>query len=374
MGETPTGETLKKTPLYDAHVALDGKLVPFAGFEMPVQYPAGIMAEHTAVRTTAGLFDVCHMGEFVLRGAQALDLIQKITVNDASALDVWQAQYSAMCLETGGIIDDLLVYRGPDHFMLVVNASNKEKDLDWVLENAASFDVEITDKSDDTALLAIQGPVAAEILQGLTDTRLDEIGYYRFGLGAVAGIEGVISRTGYTGEDGFELYIPAGGGMDLWNALMEAGESEGLIATGLGCRDSLRLEMGYALYGNDLDEEHTPLESGLGWITKLDKGDFIGRDALVQQKEAGVTRRLVGLKLTDRGFPRHGYPIVSEDEDVGVVTSGVVSPSLGIGVAMGYVPTDLSAKGTEVGIRIRNKVIPAMVQRPPFYTEGSVKR
>jgi aminomethyltransferase len=368
------GEALKKTPLYEAHVALSGKLVPFAGFEMPVQYPTGIIAEHTAVRTDAGLFDVCHMGEFVLSGPQALDLIQKITVNDASKLDVWQAQYSAMCLESGGIIDDLLVYRGPDHYMLVVNASNKEKDLAWVQEHAPAFDVEVADKSDETALLAIQGPKAAKILQGLTETDLEGIGYYRFALGAVSGVEGVISRTGYTGEDGFELYIPVEAGMELWNALMEAGEGHGLMATGLGCRDSLRLEMGYALYGNDLDDEHTPLESGLGWITKLDKGDFIGREALVSQKEAGVTRRLVGMTLQDRGFPRHGYPVAVDGEDVGEVTSGVVSPSLGVGIAMGYVPAEMAKSGTDLGIRIRNKVIPAVVQRPPFYTLGSVRR
>jgi len=367
-------EALKKTPLYEAHLSLGGKLVPFAGFEMPVQYPAGITAEHHAVRTSAGLFDVCHMGEFVLRGPQALDLIQRITINDASALDVWQAQYSAMCLESGGIIDDLLVYRGPDHYMLVVNASNKAKDLAWVQKHAPAFDVEVTDKSDETALVAIQGPKAADIVKGLTDTDLGGIGYYRFALGSVAGVEGVISRTGYTGEDGFELYIPNEDGMKLWVALMEAGQSKDLMPTGLGCRDSLRLEMGYALYGNDLDEDHTPLESGLGWITKLGKGDFIGRDRLVSQKEEGVTRRLVGLKLTERGFPRHGYPIVSQDKDVGEVTSGVVSPSLGFGVAMGYVPTELAKAGTEVGVRIRNKVIAAVVQRPPFYTEGSVRR
>jgi aminomethyltransferase len=360
--------------LYEAHVQLGGKLVPFAGFEMPVQYPTGIMAEHNAVRTTAGLFDVCHMGEFVLRGPQALDLIQKLTVNDASKLQVWQAQYSAMCMEAGGIIDDLLVYRGPDHFMLVVNASNKEKDLAWVQQNASDFDVEVADKSDETALLAIQGPEAAGIVRGLTKTDLDEIGYYRFAAGAVAGVEGVISRTGYTGEDGFELYVPAGAGMELWQALMEAGEPSGLVATGLGCRDSLRLEMGYALYGNDLDEEHTPLESGLGWITKLEKGDFIGRDALVRQKESGVERRLVGIRLTEKGFPRQGYPVAAGDEDVGVVTSGVVSPSLGVGVAMGYVPAEMASDGTEIGVRIRNKVVHAVVKRPPFYTRGSVRR
>jgi len=368
------GEELRKTPLYDAHVKHQGKLVPFAGFEMSVQYPTGINAEHRGIRTGAGLFDVCHMGEFVLRGPQALDLIQMITVNDASKLDVWQVQYSAMCLEHGGIIDDLLVYRGPDHYMLVVNASNKEKDLAWVLKHAEAFDVEVRDESDETALLAIQGPRVAEIVQSLTDTKLDEIGYYRFTMGSVAGIEGVISRTGYTGEDGFELYIPVARAMDLWNALMEAGADKELIPAGLGCRDSLRLEMGYALYGNDLDEDHTPLESGLGWITKLDKGDFIGRAALMKQKEEGVSRRLVGLKLTEKGFPRHGYPITSGDEDVGVVTSGAVSPTLGIGIAMGYVPTELAKAGTEVGVRIRNKIIPAVVQRPPFYTEGSIKR
>ncbi|MEJ2542422.1 MAG: glycine cleavage system protein T [Gemmatimonadota bacterium] len=327
------GEELKKTPLYEAHLRHQGKLVPFAGFEMSVQYPTGINAEHKGVRTTAGLFDVCHMGEFVIRGSQALDLIQKITVNDASKLSVWQAQYSAMCLEHGGIIDDLLVYRGPDHYMLVVNASNKEKDLAWVLKQAAAFDVEVRDKSDDTALLAIQGPQAPEIVQGLTETNLAQIGYYRFAQGAVAGIEGVISRTGYTGEDGFD-----------------------------------------ALYGKDLDEEHTPLESGLGWITKLDKGDFIGRDVLVRQKEEGVSRRLVGFKLTERGFPRHGYPLTSGEKDVGVVTSGVVSPSLGVGIGMGYVPVELSGAGTEIGVRIRDRIIPAVVHRPPFYTEGSIKR
>lgn len=367
-------EELKKTPLHEGHVRHEGKLVPFAGFEMAVQYPTGINAEHRAVRRDAGLFDVCHMGEFIIRGPQALDLIQKITVNDASKLAAWQVQYSAMCLEDGGIIDDLLVYRSPDHYMLVVNASNKEKDLAWVRTQAESFDVEVIDKSDETALLAIQGPKTAEIVQSLTDTDLDEIGYYRFTEGSVAGIDGVISRTGYTGEDGFELYVPAADGMKLWDALMEAGGDKGLIPTGLGCRDSLRLEMGYALYGNDLDEEHTPLESGLGWITKLDKGDFIGRDVLAKQKEGGVTRRLVGFKLKEKGFPRHGYPITSGEEDVGVVTSGVVSPSLGVGVGMGYVPTELSKAGTEVGVRIRNRIIPAVVQRPPFYTEGSIKR
>jgi aminomethyltransferase len=368
------GDELRKTPLHEAHVKHQGKLVPFAGFEMSVQYPTGITAEHQAVRTGAGLFDVCHMGEFVIRGPQALDLIQKITVNDASKLAVWQVQYSAMCLESGGIIDDLLVYRGPDHYMLVVNGANVAKDLAWVQEQAGAFDAAVEDKSDATALLAVQGPRSAGIVRSLTETDLEEIGYYRFRPGAVAGIDGIISRTGYTGEDGFELYIPAAEGMKLWDALMEVGADKGLMPTGLGCRDSLRLEMGYALYGNDLDEEHTPLESSLGWITKMGKGDFIGRDVLARQKEEGVSRKLVGFKLTEKGFPRHGYPITSGEEDVGVVTSGVVSPSLGIGVGMGYVPTGLAENGTEIGIRIRNRIIPAVVQRPPFYTLGTIKR
>ncbi len=368
------GDELKKTPLHEAHLKHEGKLVPFAGFEMSVQYPTGITAEHKAVREAAGLFDVCHMGEFVLRGPQALDLIQKITVNDASKLAVWQVQYSAMCLENGGIIDDLLVYRGPDHYMLVVNGANVDKDWAWVEKQAEAFDVEVEDRSEATALLAIQGPRTAEIVQSLTETDLEEIGYYRFRLGTVAGIDGVISRTGYTGEDGFELYIPSEKGMELWNALMEAGADKGLVPAGLGCRDSLRLEMGYALYGNDLDEEHNTLEASLGWITKLDKGEFIGRNVLVEQKEEGVSRKLVGFKLTEKGFPRHGYPVTSGEEDVGVVTSGVVSPVLGVGIGMAYVPTELSKAGTEVGIRIRNKIIPAVVQRPPFYTEGSIRR
>jgi len=368
------GEELRKTALYDAHIKHQGKLVPFAGFEMSVQYPTGITAEHHGVRNGAGLFDVCHMGEFVLKGPQALELIQKITVNDASKMDVWQVQYSAMCLESGGIIDDLLVYRGPDHYMLVVNGANVAKDLAWVIKQAKAFDVEVIDKTEETALLALQGPRTAEIIQSLTETDLEEIGYYKFREGSVAGVHGIISRTGYSGEDGFELYVPVSSAMHVWNALMEAGADKDIIPAGLGCRDSLRLEMGYSLYGNDLDEEHTPLESSLGWITKLDKGDFIGRDVLVKQKEEGLTRKLVGFKLTDKGFPRHGYPVTSGGEDVGVVTSGVMSPSVGVGIGMAYVPTELSSPGTEIGIRIRDKIIPAVVQRPPFYLESSIKK
>ncbi len=370
-----TDAGLKRTPLYDRHAALDAKLVPFAGFEMPVQYPTGITAEHKAVRETAGLFDVSHMGEFDVRGPDALELVQLLTVNDASKIEVGQAQYSALCRPDGGVIDDLLVYRFEDHWMLVVNASNLEKDLAWIRDHVQDRAVAVDDRSDDTALLALQGPAAREILRPLADVDVDDVRYYRFLEGKVAGHPAVISGTGYTGEDGFELYVPAPVAGEIWDALLEEGAEDGLVPAGLGARDSLRLEMGYALYGNDLDEEHTALESGLGWIVKLDKGDFVGREALAAQKEAGVERKLVGLRLTERGFPRPGYAILdAAGEAVGEVTSGTVSPSLGEGIAMGYVPAELAAPGTEVALEIRGKPVAAVVQRPPFYTDGSIKR
>jgi aminomethyltransferase len=365
-------DDLKKTALYDEHVALGAKMVPFAGYHMPVQYPTGITAEHTQVRERVGLFDVSHMGEVDVRGPQALDLVQRLTVNDASTLEVGQAQYSALCRESGRVIDDLLVYRFPDRFMLVINASNRDKDVAWMMEHAAQFDAELTDRSDEFALLAVQGPGTATVLQTMTETNLDEIGYYRFAKGRVAGAEAIISRTGYTGEDGFELYVANGDAAALWRALLDANDQ--VAPAGLGARDSLRLEMGYALYGNDLDEDHTPLESGLNWIVKLQKGDFLGRDALLAQKEAGVETRLVGFVLTERGFPRPGYPLTHDGEDVGVVTSGVLGPSVGKGLGMGYLPASLASKGTEIGVRIRNRVIPAVVQRPPFYADGSIRR
>jgi aminomethyltransferase len=365
---------LKHTPVHDEHVALGGKMVPFAGYSMPVQYPAGITAEHRAVREACGLFDVSHMGEFLVRGPGALDLVQRISVNDASKIEIGQAQYSAMCLESGGVIDDLIIYRLPEHFMLVVNAANLEKDWAWLSRHASDFDVEIEDVSDDTALLALQGPTAREVLRPLADIDVDDVHYYRFMEGEVAGVPAIVSGTGYTGEDGFELYVPAVRASELWRALLEAGGPHGLVPAGLGARDSLRLEVGYALYGNDLDEEHTTLESGLGWVTKLDKGDFVGRDALAAQKEAGVPRRLVGLRLTGKGFPRPGYAITSGGEVVGHVTSGTVSPSLGFGVALGYVPTELSKADTVVQIDARGRLVDAVVQRPPFYIEGSIRR
>lgn len=366
--------TAKKTPLHEQHLAAGGKMVPFAGYTMPIQYPTGIRAEHHAVREGAGMFDVSHMGEFWVSGPDAEAFTQFMTVNDVSVTDVGQAQYSALCNEDGRVLDDLLVYRLDGRFLLVVNASNREKDWNWLQSHAGGFDVELSDASDRTALIALQGPKAQPILEAVTETDLDAVGYYRFAHGAVAGAEGIISRTGYTGEDGFELYLPAEAAPAVWDALMGAGEGAGLIPAGLGARDSLRLEMGYALYGNDLDEDHTALESGLGWIVKLDAGDFLGRAALARQKEEGVKMRLTGIRLEERGFPRPGYPLVSEDQDVGIVTSGVLSPSVGCGVALGYLPSNLAKSGTPIGVRIRNSVVAGLTQRPPFYGGGSVKR
>jgi len=367
-------ETLRKTPLHGEHVGLGGKMVPFAGYEMPVQYSTGITAEHRAVREAAGLFDVSHMGEFVVRGPDALGLIQRLVINDAAIMEVEQAQYSAMCRAGGGIIDDLLVYRFADHWMLVVNASNRDKDWEWIAGHAEGLDVQLDDRSDQTVLIALQGPRSRRILALITDLDVETIGYYRFADGRVAGRDAVVAGTGYTGEDGFELYLRADDAIEVWGALLAAGGASGLIPAGLGSRDSLRLEMGYALYGNDLDEDHTPLEAGLGWITKPDKGEFNGRDALVAQRDHGVERRLVGIKLKERGFPRPGYEVLENGQPVGVVTSGTVSPSLGVGIALAWVPSRLAARGSELAISLRGKPVQAEVVRLPFYTTGSIRR
>jgi aminomethyltransferase len=367
-------DPLKKTPLHDAHLALGAKMVPFAGYEMPVQYPTGITTEHRAVREAAGLFDVSHMGEFLVRGPQALDLVQCVSVNDAASLAVGQCQYSVMCAEDGGTRDDMVVYRKLGHYMLVVNASQRAPDWAWLVERAKGLEVTLEDASDETGLLALQGPRAQEILNPLTDINLDDVAYYHFAEGTVAGVPALISRTGYTGEDGFEMYLSETDTAAVWGAVLEQGEGSGLVPCGLGARDSLRLEVGFALYGNELDGDHTPLAGRLGWLVKLDKGDFSGRDALVRQKEEGGHPRLVGIRLTERGFPRPGYPIVHDGNEVGAVTSGTVSPTLGYGIALSYVPAELASPATELGIRVRDKVIPGVVARLPFYTEGSVRR
>jgi aminomethyltransferase len=367
-------DALGRTPLYEEHVDLDARMVPFAGFSMPVQYPTGIVREHQAVRNAAGLFDVSHMGELEIRGPEALDLVQHLLTNDASRLEVGQAQYTVLCQHDGTALDDCLLYRFADHYMVVVNAANHEKDRAWFETAAGGFDAELTDRSEELALLALQGPRAQQILTHLTDVDLDAIGFYRFVEGSVARKEGVISRTGYTGEDGFELYLPAADAVAVWKAVMEAGNAYGLLPAGLGARDSLRLEVGYILYGNDLDEGHTPLEAGLGWVVKLDKGDFVGREALARQKEEGLEEKLVGFVLKERGFPRQGYEIRVDGRPAGEVTSGVLSHSTGKGVGMGYVPVEATGPGTEIQVVIRDRAIAAEVQRPPFYTQGSLRR
>jgi len=364
---------LKRTPLYDDHVALGAKLVPFAGFKMPVQYATGIRSEHLAVREAAGLFDVSHMGEFKLTGLESADVVSRLVTNDISTLEDGQAQYTAMCHPDGGIVDDLLVYKlGDDDYRLVVNGANLDKDWRHVTEVAAGSEVALHDESDEIALLALQGPAAAAILQPLASIDLDPIGFYRFAEGDVAGVPGIISRTGYTGEDGFELYVAADRASELWNALLAAGQSAGLIPTGLGARDSLRLEMGYALYGNDLDDETSPLEAGLGWLVKLDKGDFVGREVLQGQK-GNLTRRLRGFRLTERGFPRPGQQVMYGGEVVGEVRSGTVSPSLGYGIGTAYLPPG-ARPGDEIAVVIRDKEVAGEVAKMPFYTDGSLRR
>jgi len=361
---------LKKTPLYEEHVRLNGKLVPFAGFAMPVQYPMGIRAEHAAVRESVGLFDVSHMGEFRVRGADMDGLISHATTNDPAKLVCGEAQYSAMCHASGGVVDDLLVYfLAEDDMRLVVNAANIEKDWAHLSDLAREFKVDLEDESDHTALLALQGPTAADLLAAHTDTALDAIGYYTFTEGRVAGVPCTISRTGYTGEDGFELYLPADGASTVWRVL----EAAGAVPAGLGCRDSLRLEMGYALYGSDIDDDTTPLEAGLGWIVNFDKGEFVGSEALRAQKESGVTRRLRGIRLLERGFPRHDYEVRFEGRVVGSVRSGTLSPSLGYGIAMAYLPVEVGL-GAAVEVMIRDRGVPGEVIRTPFYAEGSIRR
>jgi aminomethyltransferase len=367
-------DELKRTPLYEEHQRLGAKLVPFAGYAMPVQYGTGIVAEHQAVRKAAGLFDVSHMGEIEIRGADALQLVQLVTTNDASKLEVGTAQYAVICQEDGTAIDDCLIYRFPDHYLLVVNASNREEDLRWIQMYAPRFDVEVIDRSEETALIAIQGPASEAILQRLTTVALGEIRYYHFVEGEVDGHPAIISRTGYTGEDGFELYIPNDAAVPLWTRLLEVGGDDGLIPCGLGARDSLRLEMGYLLYGNDLDKSHTPLEAGLGWVVKLDKGEFLGKSALEAQKAAGVRQKLVAFRLKERAFPRHGYEVRYQGESAGEVTSGLLSPSLDQGVGLAYVAAEASKPGTEIEVVIRNRPTPAEVVRPPFYQAGSIRR
>lgn len=360
---------LKRTPLNQIHRKLGARMVEFGGWDMPVQY-RGVIEEHLAVRNAAGLFDVSHMGEIEVRGKGALAFIQELTVNDASRLVNGQVQYSAMCYPHGGVVDDVTLYRfDEDHYFFCVNASNTEKDFAWmeeVLEEGSFPDVTLHNVSDDFAQIALQGPAASAILSRLTDLPLDRISYYHFHQGPVGGVPTLISRTGYTGEEGFELYLPPSSAEEVWNLLLEVGEPEGLVPVGLGARDTLRLEMKYALYGHELSNEITPLEAGLGWITRLEKPSFIGRDSLLRQKEEGVKRRLAGFAMTEPGVPRSDYPVFCEGEEVGIVTSGTMSPSLRIGIGLALLRTDRAAVGTPLEIGIRSRRVGARVAKTPF--------
>ncbi len=357
---------MKTTALTQKHIDLGAKMVPFAGYNMPVQYE-GVNVEHATVREGVGVFDVSHMGEFLLKGEKALDLIQKVTTNDASKLFDGRAQYSCMPNSDGGIVDDLLIYRiSEEEYLLVVNASNIQKDWDWIASHN-SFGVEMEDISDSMSLLAVQGPKATATLQKLTDVNLSEVKYYHFTKGEFAGVDNVIlSATGYTGSGGFELYIPNEAAEEVWNAVFEAGEEFDIKPIGLAARDTLRLEMGFCLYGNDIDDTTSPLEAGLGWITKFTK-DFVNSENLKAQKEAGITKKLVGFELLERGIPRHDYVIVDgEGNNIGRVTSGTMAPSLKKAIGMGYVNKEFSTEDSTVYIQIRNKQIPAKVVKFPF--------
>ncbi|WP_258102550.1 glycine cleavage system aminomethyltransferase GcvT [Marinoscillum sp. MHG1-6] len=356
---------MKRIPLHEHHVAIGGKMTPFAGFEMPVRYSSD-KEEHMTVRQGVGVFDVSHMGEFIVKGPQSLDLLQWVCSNDISKITVGQAQYGCLPNDKGGIVDDLIVYKLDDEeYMLVVNASNIEKDWNWISAQNR-FGADMIDISEDIALFAVQGPRAIEVLQKLTDIDLSGISFYHFTKGILADVEMIISATGYTGSGGFELYVPKEHAMAVWNKIFEAGEPYDIKPIGLGARDTLRLEMGYCLYGNDINDSTSPIEAGLGWVTKFTK-EFINAEQLRTQKEAGTGKKLVGFKMVERGIPRHDYSILNESgEEIGYVTSGTMSPQLNIGVGLGYVKTGYHTSGSEIFISIRDKKVKAEVSKPPF--------
>lgn len=361
----------RKTPLYDTHVDMGARVVDFAGWWLPVQY-AGILEEHRAVREKAGVFDVSHMGEIRVKGPAAFAFLQKVLTNTATGMKDGGVRYSPLCYPSGGTVDDVLVYRLSDEeYWLVVNASNKDKDLAWIMENSAGMSVAITDESDETAEVALQGPAAAAILAGLTDSKLNELGYYEFVPRVMlAGAPVLLSRTGYTGEDGFEIYCRPMDAEKVWTALMEAGKPHGLQPAGLGCRDTLRFEASMPLYGHELSAEISPLEAGLSRFVSFDKGEFIGRDVLLAQKEQGLKRKLVGFEMLDRGVARAGYPVLKNGEKIGNVTSGTVAPTLGKNLGMALVRSDIGPLGTEIDIEIREKPVRAKTISRPFYKRG----
>ncbi|MEO8449170.1 MAG: glycine cleavage system aminomethyltransferase GcvT [Gemmatimonadota bacterium] len=362
---------LKHTPLADIHRALGGKMVPFAGYEMPVQYPTGIMAEHQAVRTGVGIFDVSHMGEFEVTGPDRNAFVNRVTCNDVGALDAGGVQYSAILTPEATFVDDCTVYRFDDKIMLVVNAANRAKAWEHIVDHKGGANIRLKDISDDVGLLAVQGPKAQAALQPLTKGALGDIGYYRHASAEIAGVGCFISRTGYTGEDGFELYCRGRDVVQLWEAIVKTGA----VPIGLGARDSLRLEMGYALYGQEIDDTITPFEAGLGWIVKLDKGaPFVGLPALRAQKERGLTRKLVGFKLEGRGIARPGYPVRLGPNQVDQVRSGGQSPSLGISIGTTFLPAADAKTGTRFEVDCRGQLITAEVVKRPFWEKGSVKK
>jgi aminomethyltransferase len=354
-----------RTPLYEKHVRAGARMVEFAGWEMPVQY-AGILEEHAAVRTRVGLFDVSHMGEVVFRGPTALEALGRLFTNDLAKVADGQAQYGCLCRESGGIVDDVIVYRrSPEDLLVCVNAGNRAKDFEWLAKHAGG--AEVRNESDEWAQIAIQGPLAPAVLQRTTRANLSAMRPFRFASAEVAGVPSILARTGYTGEDGFEVFCRSPDGPRVWDSLLDAGQPEKIQPCGLGARDSLRLEVAYRLYGQDMDDGTTPLEAGLGWVVKLDKGDFIGREAMVRQKEAGLARKLVGFVLTEPGIARHGYQVVQEGRKVGEVTSGTRSPTLQIPIGLAYVPPALAAEGSTFAVEIRGRPVAAKVVKTPFY-------
>ena len=362
---------LKETPLNAAHRRLGGRMIDFGGWDMPVQYPAGTVEEHLRARTHAGLFDVSHMGEIDVRGPASITFINSITSNDASKLVDGQAQYSALTTPQGTVIDDLLVYRfAADQFTLVVNAGTTIKDWDWIMSQPRDESVKLENVSSEYCQLALQGPDALSILQQLTDLPLEMIKYYHFGHGQVDGVPAIVSRTGYTGEDGFEVYAAADKAEQLWDKILDAGKAgsaSGVLPCGLAARNTLRLEAGMALYGHEIDETTTLLEANLGWICKFNKGDFVGRDALVQQKEAGIKHRLVGFEMTERGIARDGQEVVIDGARVGRVTSGSPAPFLKKNIGMAYVPVEFAGEGQEIRIDVRGRLVAARIVKTPFY-------
>lgn len=358
---------MKKTALYDVHVALGAKMVPFAGFEMPVQY-TGITEEHFAVREKVGMFDVSHMGQFFVEGKGAKDLLQYVSTNNVETLEDGKAQYTCLPNGNGGIVDDLIIYKMKDEkYFVVVNASNIDKDWDHLTKYNEKFGAELTNASDNMSLIALQGPLAKDTLQKITDLDLENLPYYQFAEGTVAGVANVIvSNTGYTGSGGYELYFENKDADSIWKALTDAGQEFGILPCGLASRDTLRLEKGFALYGNDIDDTTSPLEAGLGWITKLDK-DFLDRDRIAKQKEEGITKKLVGFEMQEKAIPRHDYEVVdAEGTSIGRVTSGTMSPMKKIGIGMAYVNKSHFKVGTEIFIKIRNKNVPAVIVKTPF--------